>query len=159
MNKFIKSESLPELSLRLKSENKKIVLANGAFDMLHVGHLRYLTDAKKYGNVLIVAINSDASVKLSKGENRPVIGENERVEIISALEVVDYVTLFDEKDVSRVIKLLKPDFHAKGTDYSADSVPEKKIVEKYGGKVIITGDHKDHSTTDIISKLKEIFCE
>jgi len=159
MNKFIKKEDLQALSIELKKQNKTIVLANGAFDMLHVGHIRYLSGAKNSGDILIVAINSDISVKLSKGNSRPIIKENERVEIISALEVVDFVTIFDEKDVSSVIKLLKPDFHAKGTDYSEDSVPEKDIVEEIGGKVIITGDPKDHSTTDIISKLKEIICE
>jgi len=159
MNKFIKKEDLQALSIELKKQNKTIVLANGAFDMLHVGHIRYLSGAKNSGDILIVAINSDISVKLSKGNSRPIIKENERVEIISALEVVDFITIFDEKDVSSVIKLLKPDFHAKGTDYSEDSVPEKDIVEEIGGKVIITGDPKDHSTTDIISKLKEIICE
>ena len=159
MNKFIKKEDLQALSIELKKQNKTIVLANGAFDMLHVGHIRYLSGAKNSGDILIVAINSDISVKLSRGNSRPIIKENERVEIISALEVVDFITIFDEKDVSSVIKLLKPDFHAKGTDYSEDSVPEKDIVEEIGGKVIITGDPKDHSTTDIISKLKEIICE
>ena len=157
-NKLVKIENIEQLGERLRSENKTIVLANGAFDMLHVGHIRYLEDAKKYGDILLVAINSDRSVKLSKGEKRPIIPEKERVEMVSALEFVDFVTIFNQKEVSEVIKKLKPHYHAKGTDYTPDSVPEKDIVEGYGGKVIITGDPKDHSTTDIVAKLREIFC-
>ena len=157
-NKFIKFEDLERLGEELRSENKIVVLANGAFDMLHVGHIRYLEDAKKYGDILLVAVNSDDSVKMSKGDKRPIIPEKERVEMISALEFVDFVTIFNQKEVSEVIKKLKPDYHAKGTDYTQESVPEKEIVESYGGKVIITGDPKDHSTTDIVAKLREIFC-
>src|SRR5439155_22036779 len=129
---------------------KKVVLANGCFDILHVGHLRYLQGAHALGEVLVVAINSDKSVRAIKDPGRPILNENERVALISALSCVDYVVLFDEPDVSHVIEVLKPAVHAKGTDYTEATVPERQQVLAYGGAVRITGDANNHSTRDII---------
>ena len=131
-----------------------IVLANGCFDFFHAGHIRYLAEAKTLGNYLIVGINSDEQVRKLKGENRPLITEQERAEIISALRFVDYVTIFPEPTVEELIRALHPDFHAKGTDYTVDSVPERDIVREYGGKVAIVGDPKNHSSTDLICKIR-----
>jgi rfaE bifunctional protein nucleotidyltransferase chain/domain len=148
MSKLIELEALPDL-LR----NKKVVLANGCFDILHVGHLRYLQGARALGDVLVVAINSDRSVRAIKDSGRPILNEQERCALVSALECVDYVALFDEPDVSRVIQLLRPQIQAKGTDYTEDTVPERQQVRAYGGTVRITGDAKDHSTRDIIETI------
>jgi len=131
-----------------------IVLANGCFDFFHVGHIRYLAEAKMLGDYLIVGINSDEQVRKLKGDNRPLIPEQERAEIISALKFVDYVTVFPEPTVEELIRALRPDFHAKGTDYTVDSVPEREIVREYGGKVAIVGDPKNHSSTDLICKIR-----
>ncbi|MDQ3040848.1 MAG: adenylyltransferase/cytidyltransferase family protein [Acidobacteriota bacterium] len=131
-----------------------IVLANGCFDFFHVGHIRYLAEAKTLGDYLIVGINSDEQVRKLKGDNRPLIPEQERAEIISALRFVDYVTVFPEPTVEELIRALRPDFHAKGTDYTVDSVPERDIVREYGGKVAIVGDPKNHSSTDLICKIR-----
>lgn len=131
-----------------------IVLANGCFDLFHVGHLRYLAGAKQVGDILVVGINSDRQTRLLKGNDRPFINEKERAEIVSSLACVDFVTIFDEPTVENLIRTLKPDFHAKGTDYTADTVPERDIVREYGGKVAIVGDPKDHSTTEMLEKLK-----
>src|SRR3990172_2236247 len=122
----------------LKRQGRKIVFTNGCFDILHVGHIRCLREAKKLGDVLIVALNSDASVKkVKKNANLPVFPEDERAEVISAVQYVDYVTLFSEEDVSRLLLLLKPHIHAKGTDYTCETVPERETVLSYGGKVAI----------------------
>lgn len=134
-----------------RNKGKKIVLANGCFDLFHVGHIRYLAGAKALGDILIVGINSDDQVKKLKGENRPYIPENERAEIVSALKFVDYVTIFPEPTVTELIRAIKPDFHAKGTDYTTETVPEREIVKEYGGRVAIVGDPKDHSSTELIS--------
>ncbi len=131
-----------------------IVLANGCFDFFHVGHIRYLAEAKTLGDYLIVGINSDEQVRKLKGDNRPLIPEQERAEIISALRFVDYVTVFPEPTVEELIRSLRPDFHAKGTDYTVDSVPEREIVREYGGKVAIVGDPKNHSSTDLMCKIR-----
>lgn len=131
----------------------KIVLANGCFDLFHVGHVRYLAGAKELANILVVGINSDEQVRKLKGEKRPLMPENERAEIISALKFVDYVTIFHEPTVTELIRALRPDFHAKGTDYTPDSVPEREIVKEYGGRVAIVGDPKDHSSTSFLEKL------
>ena len=128
----------------------RIVLANGCFDLFHVGHIRYLAGAKALGDILIVGINSDPQVKKLKGENRPFMPEQERAEMISALKFVDFVTIFDEPSVTELIRAVRPDFHAKGTDYTTESVPEREIVKEYGGKTAIVGDPKDHSSTDLI---------
>jgi rfaE bifunctional protein nucleotidyltransferase chain/domain len=149
----VKSRSLEELPELLKG--KKVVLANGCFDILHVGHLRYLEEARAFGDVLVVAVNSDRSVRQIKDAGRPLTNETERVALVSALRCVDHVVLFDEPDVTHVIEVLKPAVHAKGTDYTEESVPERPQVLNYGGQVRITGDRKEHSTRDIIRKIVE----
>jgi D-glycero-beta-D-manno-heptose 1-phosphate adenylyltransferase len=136
-----------------RSKGKKIVLANGCFDLFHVGHIRYLQGAKELGDILIVGINSDEQVRKLKGFNRPFMPENERAEIIDALACVDYVTVFPEPTVTELIRSVRPDFHAKGTDYTAETVPEKDVVAEYGGEVKIVGDPKNHSSTDLLRKL------
>jgi D-glycero-beta-D-manno-heptose 1-phosphate adenylyltransferase len=144
----MKLRKLEELPARLAG--RRVVLANGCFDILHVGHLRYLEGARALGDTLVVALNSDRSVRSIKEPGRPVLDENERVALISALRCVDHVILFDDPDVSRVIEVLQPAIHAKGTDYTEQTVPERERVRAYGGEVRITGDAKDHSTRDII---------
>jgi D-glycero-beta-D-manno-heptose 1-phosphate adenylyltransferase len=145
---------LTDLStLRPLLKGKKAVLANGCFDILHVGHLRYLEGARALGDVLVVAINSDASIRLIKDAGRPILSQDERVALVSALRCVDYVVLFDEPDVSRILDVLKPAIHAKGTDYTEQTVPERAKVLEYGGAVRIAGDEKNHSTRDIIERI------
>src|SRR5580700_3981597 len=129
---------------------ERIVLANGNFDLLHVGHVRYLRGAKELGGKLVVGINSDESVRALKGEGRPIMPEAERAEIVAALADVDAVVIFPELDVRALIRELRPDIHAKGTDYTVESVPERDAVGEYGGRVAIVGDPKDHSTSEII---------
>jgi D-glycero-beta-D-manno-heptose 1-phosphate adenylyltransferase len=136
-----------------RSKGKKIVLANGCFDLFHVGHIRYLQGAKELGDILIVGINSDDQVRKLKGLKRPFMPENERAEIIDALACVDYVTVFTEPTVTELIRAVRPDFHAKGTDYTPETVPEKDIVAEYGGQVKIVGDPKNHSSTDLLIKV------
>lgn len=136
-----------------RSAGERIILANGAFDLLHVGHVRYLAAAKAVVGKLVVAVNSDASVRALKGEGHPVIPEHERAEIIAALAAVDAVVIFPELDVRAVIREIRPDIQAKGTDYTADSVPERDAVLAYGGRVEIVGDPKDHSSSEIIRSL------
>jgi rfaE bifunctional protein nucleotidyltransferase chain/domain len=134
-----------------------IVLANGCFDLIHAGHIRYLEGAKAIGDILIVGINSDEQVSLLKGNGRPFMPENERAEIISALRCVDFVTIFPEPTVEQLLLAIKPDFHAKGTDYTEESVPERETVLSYGGRVAIVGDPKDHSSTDMIKSVRGKF--
>jgi D-glycero-beta-D-manno-heptose 1-phosphate adenylyltransferase len=129
---------------------ERVILANGNFDLLHVGHVRYLHGAKALGGKLVVAINSDASVRELKGEGRPVMPEHERAEIVAALADVDAVVIFPELDVRAIIREIRPDIQAKGTDYTAESVPERDTVAEYGGRVAIVGDPKDHSTNEIL---------
>ena len=129
---------------------ERVTLANGNFDLLHVGHVRYLSAAKALGGKLVVAINTDSSVRALKGDGRPVMPENERAEIVSALADVDAVVVFSEPDVRAIIREIHPDIQAKGTDYTADSVPERDTLGEYGGRVAIVGDPKDHSTSEII---------
>jgi len=150
-------EALVEEVAGWRNEGQTTVLVNGAFDMLHVGHLRYLAGAKDHADHLIAAVNSDASVRSSKGETRPIIPEVERVEILSNLWMVDRICLFDDATVGPVLELLKPDIHAKGTDYTSDSVPERHVVAAYGGRTVICGDPKDHATTDLIGIIIERF--
>jgi rfaE bifunctional protein nucleotidyltransferase chain/domain len=133
-----------------RQRKRKIVLANGCFDFFHVGHIRYLAGAKALGDCLIVAVNSDEQVRKLKGQNRPLMPERERAEIISALKFVDYVTIFAEPTVEELIRAIRPDFHAKGTDYSTNTVPEREIVRELGGQVAIVGDPKNHSSTELI---------
>ena len=128
----------------------RVTLANGCFDLLHVGHVRYLHAARELGGKLIVAVNSDDSVRALKGAGRPIMPAEERAEILASLADVDAVVVFPEEDVRAIIREVRPDFHAKGTDYTAESVPERDVVEACGGRVVIVGDAKDHSATEII---------
>jgi len=136
-----------------KKDGQRIVFCNGCFDVLHVGHVRYLEAAKALGDLLIVAINSDAQARRLKGENRPLMPQDQRAEIVSALDAVDFVTIFDEPTVADLLLALKPDVHAKGTDYTEDTVPERDVVRSYGGRVAIAGDPKDHSSSGLIDKV------
>ena len=133
---------------------RTIAFANGAFDLLHVGHVRYLQAASREADRLVVAINSDASVRGLKGADRPAMDEAARAELVAALRGVDYVVVFDDPDVGRLLRLLKPDVHCKGTDYTADTVPEREVVAEYGGRIAIVGDPKDHSTRDLIARIR-----
>ncbi|HVR41283.1 MAG TPA: adenylyltransferase/cytidyltransferase family protein [Thermoanaerobaculia bacterium] len=137
-----------------RARGKTIAFANGCFDVLHVGHIRYLQAAANVADLLVVGVNGDESVCALKGKGRPVMIESERAELISAIRGVSYVIIFRENSPGRLLGVLKPDFHAKGTDYTADSVPEAAIVNAYGGKVVIVGDPKDHSTTAILEKMR-----
>ena len=131
-----------------------IAFANGAFDLLHVGHIRYLEGAKREADRLVVAINSDRSVRELKGPHRPILSESDRAELVDSLRAVDYVVVFDEPTVAPLLELLKPDVHCKGTDYTVETVPERETVRAYGGRIAIVGDPKDHSTTDLLSRLR-----
>lgn len=135
-----------------RAEGEAIVLANGGFDLLHVGHVRYLRAAKALGGRLVVAVNSDASLRALKGASRPRIPDHERAEMVAALEGVDAVTILEELDVRDLIRILRPEVHAKGTDYTAESVPERDVVIACGGRVAIVGDPKDHSTTEFLRR-------
>ena len=146
-------EELKERVAAARADGARIVFANGCFDVLHVGHVRYLEGAKELGDILIVGINSDEQVAIQKGHGRPVLPATERAEIVAALESVNYITIFDEPTVEELLLALKPDVHAKGTDYTTDTVPERDVVRSYGGQVAIVGDPKDHSTSAIISRL------
>lgn len=138
-----------------RRQKKKIVLANGCFDLFHVGHIRYLAGAGRLGDILVVGINSDDQVRRLKGRGRPLMPEEERAEIVAALRFVDFVTIFREPTVAELIRTIRPDFHAKGTDYTAETVPEKDIVAECGGRVAIVGDPKDHSSTRLIGILQQ----
>jgi D-glycero-beta-D-manno-heptose 1-phosphate adenylyltransferase len=149
-SKILEREELRECVGEWRRVGERIVLANGNFDLLHVGHVRYLRGAKQLGGKLVVAINSDESVRALKGEGRPVMPAEERAEIVAALGDVDGVVIFSELDVRALIREIRPDIQAKGTDYTVDSVPERDAVAEYGGRVAIVGDSKDHSTSEII---------
>lgn len=142
--------------VRERHPRQAVVLANGVFDMLHVGHTRYLEGAKALGGVLVVAVNSDRSSNLLKGPGRPLIPEGERVELVAALACTDYVICFDGDQLMEIIRLLQPDVHAKGTDYTEESVPEGDLVRALGGRVAIVGDPKGHSTTEILRRLSQV---
>jgi rfaE bifunctional protein nucleotidyltransferase chain/domain len=149
--------SRAELVARVAREREngtRIILANGCFDLIHAGHVRYLWGAKQIGGFLVVGLNSDARVRTLKGDRRPFIAELERAEIIASLRMVDAVTIFAEPTVNELIDAIRPDFHAKGTDYTTDTVPERERVAAYGGRVVIVGDPKDHSSTDLISAVR-----
>src|ERR1041384_2529453 len=146
-------EELKAVRQHARVQGRRVVLANGCFDLLHVGHIRYLRAAKSLGDILAVAINSDSSVAAIKGPGRPVQPETERAEIVGSLECVDYVTIFDALTVDALLRDLQPDIHAKGTDYAAASVHERETVLSYGGQVAIAGDPKDHSTRDLIQTI------
>jgi len=146
-----------ELNRRVDSwrrQGDKVTLANGCFDLLHVGHVRYLHAARQLGGRLVVAVNSDESVRQLKGDDRPLMPAEERAEILAALTDVDAVVIFSEPDVRALVREIRPDFHAKGTDYSADSVPERDAVSECGGAVRIVGDPKDHSASEIMERME-----
>lgn len=136
-----------------RTRGKKIVFANGCFDVLHAGHVRYLEAAKALGDILIVAVNSDEQARRLKGERRPLLPQDQRAEILSSFEAVDFVTIFDEPTVTELLLVLKPDIHAKGTDYTEETVPERDVVRSFGGRVAIVGDPKEHSSSGMIEEL------
>jgi len=141
---------------RAKRRGKRVVLANGCFDLFHAGHVRYLRGAKDKGDVLIVGLNSDSSVRALKGRGRPLLLEKERAEILDAFQFIDYITIFGEPNVEKILLALKPDVHAKGSDYTLDSVPEREVVKKYGGTIFIAGGPKIRSTSEIIKKIASL---
>ena len=149
-SKILSRQQLQSRVAAWRKGGDRIALANGCFDLLHVGHVRYLHAARELGGKLVVAVNSDDSVRALKGAGRPIMPAEERAEILAALADVDAVVVFPERDVRAIIREIRPDFHAKGTDYTPESVPERDEVEACGGKVIIVGDPKDHSATEII---------
>jgi len=153
MSPILTREELTQRIASARASGARVVLANGCFDVLHVGHVRYLAGARELGDILVVGVNSDEQVAVQKGPGRPVLTASERAEIVAALESVTYVTIFDEPTVEQLLRTLRPDVHAKGTDYTTDSVPERDVVRSYGGQVAIVGDPKDHSTTEIIARL------
>lgn len=148
----------PTLIERVKAARQRgalVVLANGCFDVLHAGHVRYLEGAKSLGDLLVVGVNSDEQVSKQKGAGRPILSARHRAEIIASLESVDLVTIFEEPTVEALLLALTPDVHAKGTDYTEDTVPEREVVKSFGGRVAIVGDPKNHSTSDLIARLIE----
>jgi rfaE bifunctional protein nucleotidyltransferase chain/domain len=155
MSKLKKREELAKIVAKLKKQGKKVSFANGCFDIIHVGHVRFLKAAREKGDVLVLGLNSDASVRKLKGEGRPLVNQRERAEIMSAFEFVDYIVIFNELTVDKTLQILLPTYHCKGTDYTADTVPEREMAKKFGIKIAIVGDPKDHSTKDIIRTILE----
>jgi rfaE bifunctional protein nucleotidyltransferase chain/domain len=151
---ILDERALDEALAAERATGRTIAFANGCFDVLHVGHIRYLQGAAKEADVLVVGVNGDESVRELKGEGRPVMNEAERAEIIAAIRGVSYVTIFRERSPARLIGDFKPDVHCKGTDYTPDSVPEAAVVRSYGGRVAIVGDPKDHSTTGLLESMR-----
>ncbi len=153
MKKLYKLSQLAKIIQEHKKGGQKIVLANGCFDLIHVGHIKYLKESKKKGDILVLALNSDSSIRELKGEGRPILNEEERVEIASSFYFVDYITFFDEPNVEKVLLALEPDIHAKGSDYTKETVPEKDTVKGYGGQIAITGGPKIKSTSELIKEI------
>jgi D-glycero-beta-D-manno-heptose 1-phosphate adenylyltransferase len=154
-NKIVDRQALQRQVAEWRRQGQGVVLANGCFDLLHVGHIRYLRAAKALGGRLVVAINSDAGARQLKGEGRPFMPQQERAEIIAALEDVDAVVVFSEPDVRALVREIQPDVHAKGTDYTAENVPERDVVRECGGRVEIVGDAKDHSSSEMLRAMKK----
>lgn len=154
LTKFYPLEKLAPALVEQRKKNKKVALANGGFDLVHIGHIRYLKGAKETADILVVALNSDRSLKKLKGQHRAILDENSRIRIIASFECVDYVTIFDEQTVDRVLLTLKPDVHCKGSDYTVDTVPERETVKSYGGSIAIVGGDKVRSTSHIITHIK-----
>jgi rfaE bifunctional protein nucleotidyltransferase chain/domain len=152
---ILSQSELSKAVAEARKRGQRIAFANGVFDILHVGHIRYLQGAAAVADVLVVGVNGDESVRALKGVDRPVMNEKERAELISAIRGVSYVTIFREKSPARLIGELKPDFHCKGTDYSPETVPEADVVRAYGGRVVIVGDPKDHSSSEILAKMRK----
>ena len=156
--KILGREELLAALARERAAGRRVALANGVFDLLHVGHVRYLEAARREADVLVVAVNSDASARSLKGPGRPLFPQEERAEILAALGCVDYVTIFDETTAAPLIAEAAPDVHCKGTDYRTDTVPERETVRRAGGRVAIVGDPKDHASRDLIRTILERFC-
>lgn len=154
MEKLVEKENLNNIIKKLKSDNKKIVFTNGCFDILHAGHVRYLKESKKFGDILIVGLNSDISVKKIKGESRPINPEADRAEVLAGLEAVSYIVLFDETSPVKLLEEIKPDIYTKGADYTVETLPEAKTVLSYGGKIEFIKFLEGRSTTKIIDKIK-----
>jgi rfaE bifunctional protein nucleotidyltransferase chain/domain len=154
VGRILNEHDLKAAVLAERGEGRTIAFANGCFDVLHVGHVRYLAAAKAQADRLVVAINDDGSVSGLKGPGRPILSGADRAEMVAALESVDYVVLFSDPDVHRLLRVLKPDVHCKGTDYTPDTVPERETVRAYGGRIAIVGDPKDHSTRDLLARIK-----
>jgi D-glycero-beta-D-manno-heptose 1-phosphate adenylyltransferase len=155
LSKIVSRERLRELLQQRRRTGAKLVLANGCFDTLHVGHVRYLEGARREGDLLVVAVNSDSSVCHLKGPGRPILPESARAELVAAIRAVDYVVLFSEPNVEALLEFLHPDVHAKGTDYSAETVPERATAARLGIRVAIVGDPKDHSTRDFLDSVRK----
>ena len=155
MNKYLLKNDISEIVEELKNENKKIVFTNGCFDILHVGHVRYLNKSAEFGDVLIIGLNSDASVKRLKGETRQLNNENDRAEVLLGLKSVDYVVLFDENTPENLLEIIKPDVYTKGADYTLETLPEAKTVIKNGGRVEFIEMVQGKSTTNIINSIKK----
>jgi rfaE bifunctional protein nucleotidyltransferase chain/domain len=153
--KIVTLDAAARRSAEVRAKGGQVALCNGVFDLLHVGHVRYLEAAKGMADLLIVAVNSDASVHLNRGPDLPQVPGAERAEVVAALAPVDLVVVFDGKDVSEVLRAVRPNLHVKGTDYTAANVPERELVESLGGRVVIAGDPKDHSSTALRAKLKD----
>ena len=153
--KLIERKDLPRIAKELREQGKKIVLANGCFDILHVGHVRYLRGARAEGDALVVGVNADAGVSGLKGPGRPVLNERARALLVAALREVDYVVIFPEPNVDALLAELRPDVHAKGTDYTADTVPERAAAEQLGIRVAIVGDPKEHSTRELLQSVRK----
>ena len=151
--KILSLKEMTETADELRKKGKTVTFANGCFDLIHVGHIRYLEAAKRQGDILVVGLNSDNSVRRLKGHERPWMPQRERAEILSAFASVDYIVIFDETTVENILRRLRPEVHCKGTDYTEDTVPEKEVVREYGGTVAIVGDPKDHSTRDLVHEI------
>src|SRR5712691_6993615 len=154
-SKIVARDVLREKLAEHKRRGRRIVLANGCFDTLHVGHIRYLEGARREGDVLVVGVNADSSVCNLKGPGRPILDENTRAQLVAALRSVDYVVLFAEPDVEALLEKLRPDVHAKGTDYALETVPERVIASRLGIRVAIVGDPKDHSTREFLESIRK----
>jgi D-glycero-beta-D-manno-heptose 1-phosphate adenylyltransferase len=154
-SKIIDRDKLQAALAQAKRSGQRIVFANGCFDTLHVGHVRYLTGAKREGDVLVVGVNADSSVRTLKGPGRPILDERARAQLVAALHDVDYVVLFDESNVETLLEQLRPDVHAKGTDYTVETVPERATADRLGIRVAIVGDPKDHSTRGLIASVRK----
>lgn len=153
-SRILDRDALVTQIVAAKAKGARVVLTNGCFDVLHVGHVRYLQGARALGDVLVVGINSDAEVARLKGEGRPILAERDRAELVASLKSVDLVTIFDEPTATELLLAIRPDVHAKGTDYTEETVPERDVVRSYGGSVRIVGDPKDHSTSEMIRRFK-----
>jgi len=153
--KICANNELRDLIQKAKTAGKRVVFANGCFDTLHVGHVRYLQGAKQAGDVLIVGVNSDESASRLKGDGRPILDEQARAQLVAALRCVDYVVVFPDSNVERLLEELRPDVHAKGTDYTAETVPERATADRFGIKVAIVGDPKDHSTRELLASIRK----